>query len=210
MGKGTIYYDCSRKCDRPNAPERSKNCWRVEITIDGQRYRHRSKDRKDCEEWLLAVKSGRIDPTNNKADWMRMEQYKDECIRIEEIITSAAEEATLMYEYQMSKDISDINEYITKRLLPHMIYYCVHTLHLSKEKTQNASKESLALLLTRIVGGRPVVNFTHTCKRMLRVYKSKGNFFYYEKVPKDVELMVNKIDFSPLAELWKVTKDKRI
>ncbi len=206
-GKGTIYYDNSVKGDGPN---RFKSCWRAEITIDKQRYRHRSKDRIDCEEWLKAVRLGRIDPTNNKADWMRMEQRKDENIRIDEIITSAAEESTLMYEYRRTKNLDNINEYIIKRLLPHLTYYCAHSLRLGKENTITASKQSIALLLTRIVGGRPVTNFTFTCKRMLRLYKSKGNFFYYEKAPKNVELMVNRIDFSPLKELWKVTKDKRI
>jgi hypothetical protein len=65
-------------------------------------------------------------------------------------------------------------------------------------------------LLTRITAGKPVMNFTATCKRMLRVHKQRGDFFYYENTPEAVKLMVNRIDMSALADLYKVTKDRRI
>ena len=106
-----------------------KDCYRAEITISGQRYRHRSKDREDCERWLKAVRTGKIKPTDNKADWWRMEQRKDDNVRIDEIIVSAAEEAVLLYDYHQTGDITAINDYLVKRLLPHMVYYCAHTLH---------------------------------------------------------------------------------
>ena len=54
------------------------------------------------------------------------------------------------------------------------------------------------------------MNFTATCKRMLRVHKQRGDFFYYEKAPEQVRLMVNKLNLDALAEVWKVTKDRRI
>lgn len=100
---------------------------------------------------------------------------------------------------------------ITQRLLPHMVYYCAHTLRLGQTRTQTASKQAIALLLTRIVQGRPVPNFTNSCKRMLRTYRQRGDFFYYEtNAPRDVQHIVHGIDFAPLAELYKITKDKRI
>jgi hypothetical protein len=45
---------------------------------------------------------------------------------------------------------------------------------------------------------------------MLRVRKETGSFSYYDKPPKEVKMMVNKINFSELAEVWKVTKDRRL
>jgi hypothetical protein len=45
---------------------------------------------------------------------------------------------------------------------------------------------------------------------MLRVYKQRGDFFYYEQAPEEVKLMVNRINFDGLAEVWKVTKDRRL
>ena len=209
ISTGTIYHDTASKGWK-NGKRVFKDCWRAEITISGQRYRHRSKDRKDCEDWLAAVCQGRIRPTDNKADWWRMEQRKDEATRIDEIIVSQAEEAVLLYEYHQTGDLGKINEYLEKRLLPHMAYYCAHTLGFGQDRTLTASRQAAALLLTRIVAGRPVLNFTSTCKRMLRLHKKHGNFFFYEKVPEQVQLMVNGMNLDGLAELYKVTKDRRI
>ena len=206
---GTIYHDCGSKGWK-NGKRYFKDCYRAEITISGQRYRHRSKDRKDCEDWLNAVKQGKIKPTDNKADWWRMEQRKDEAVRIDEIIVNAAEESVMLYDYHQTGDLTAINDYIVKRLLPHMAYYCAHTLNFGKDRTITASRQAIALLLTRITAGKPVMNFTATCKRMLRVHRQRGDFFYYEKAPEQVRLMVNKLNLDALAEVWKVTKDRRI
>ena len=45
---------------------------------------------------------------------------------------------------------------------------------------------------------------------MLRVFKERGNFFYYENATEQVKIMVNKINFDSLAEVWRVTKDRRL
>ena len=206
---GTIYLDTGSKGWK-NGKRVFKNCYRAEITISGQRYRHRSKDRKDCEDWLKAVKQGRIRPTDNKADWWRMEQRKDDAVRIDEIIVSQAEEAVLLYDYHQTGDIAPINDYLVRRLLPHMAYYCAHTLQFGKDRTVTASRQAAALLLTRITAGKPVMNFTATCKRMLRMNKQRGDFFYYENAPEQVKLMVNGMNLDALAEVWKVTKDRRL
>ena len=206
---GTIEHDTSSKGWK-NGKRVFKDCWRAEIVISGQRYRHRSAERDDCVQWLKAVKQGRIKPTDNKADWWRMEQKKDEAVRIDEIIVSQAEESVMLYEYHQTGDLSAISDYLVKRLLPHMAYYCTHTLKFGKDRTITASRQAAALLLTRITAGKPVLNFTATCKRMLRVHKQRGDFFYYENAPEQVKLMVNKLDLSALEEIWKVTKDRRI
>ena len=39
---------------------------------------------------------------------------------------------------------------------------------------------------------------------------NRGDFWYYDKAPEAVKLMVNRIDMSALADLYKVTKDRRI
>ena len=207
---GTIYHDTASKGYNKSGKRVFKDCYRAEITISGQRYRHRSKDREDCERWLKAVRAGKIKPTDNKADWWRMEQRKDDNVRIDEIIVSAAEEAVLLYDYHQTGDITAINDYLVKRLLPHMVYYCAHTLHFGQDRTITASRQAAALLLTRITAGKPVMNFTATCKRMLRVHKERGDFFYYEKAPEQVRIMVNGMNLDGLAELYKVTKDRRI
>ena len=206
---GTIYHDTASKGWK-NGKRVFKDCYRAEITISGQRYRHRSKDREDCERWLKAVRTGKIKPTDNKADWWRMEQRKDDNVRIDEIIVSAAEEAVLLYDYHQTGDTEILYNYCIKALLPHMVYYCAHTLHFGQDRTITASRQAAALLLTRITAGKPVMNFTATCKRMLRTYKNRGDFWYYDKAPEAVKLMVNRIDMSALADLYKVTKDRRI
>ena len=207
--KGTVYHDTGSKGWK-SGKRVFKDVWRAEITIDGQRFRHRGGDRLDCERWLQAIKRGDIHPTDNKADWWRMEQHKDEEARIDELIVSAAEEANIVYEYRQTGDTEILYNYCIKALLPHMVYYCAHSLHLGRDRSLTCSRQAVGLILTKIVGGRPVTNITFTCKRMLRTYKNRGDFWYYDKAPEAVKLMVNRIDMSALAELYKVTKDRRI
>ena len=207
--KGTIYHDTGSSGWK-NGKRIFKDCWRAEIMIDGERFRHRSADRLDCEQWLRAIKRGDIHPTDNKADWWRMEQHKDEETRIDELIVSAAEEANIVYEYRQTGDTEILYNYCIKALLPHMVYYCAHTLHLGKDRSLTCSRQAVGLILTKIVGGRPVTNITFTCKRMFRTYKNRGDFWYYDKAPESVKLMVNRIDMSALADLYKVTKDRRL
>ena len=206
---GTIERDLGSKGWKGNK-RAFKDCWRAVITVNGQRYRYRAHSREECREWLKAVCEKRILPTDNSADWWRMEQTKDESARIDEIIVSQAEEAVMLYDYHQTGDTSVICDYLTKRLLPHMMYYAAHTLKLGQESSLRAARQAAGLLLVRITTGRPVLNFTATFKRMLRVYKQRGDFFYYDNVPEQVKLMVNKINFDGLAEVWKVTKDRRI
>ena len=206
---GSIEHERSSKGWK-NGKRVFKDNWRAVIMVNGQRYRHRGGSREECSEWLRAVLQKKILPTDNKADWWRMEQRRDEKARIDEIIVSQAEESVMLYDYHQTGDITKINDYLIKCLLPHMMYYAAHTLHLGRTSTITASKQAAGLLLTRITANRPVLNFTSTCKRMLRVYKQRGDFFYYEKAPEEVKLMVNKINFDGLAEVWKVTRDKRI
>ena len=206
---GTIYHDHSSG-GWQNGKRVFKDCWRAEIVIAGDRFRHRSKDRDDCVAWLKAVKQGKIKPTDNKADWWRMEQRKDEEARIDELIVSAAEEANIVYEYRQTGDAEILYNYCIKALLPHMVYYCAHSLHMGRDRSLTCSRQAVGLILTKIVGGRPVTNITFTCKRMLRTYKNRGDFWYYDKAPEVVKLMINRIDMSALAELYKVTKDRRI
>ena len=207
--KGSIYHDHYSKGWK-NSKRVFNDRWCAEITIDGQRYKHRSVERMDCEDWLKAVRKGKIKPTDNQADWYRIEQKKDEAARIDEIIVSQAEESVMLYEYHQTGDLEKIFEYVVKRLLPHMAYYCAHTLGFGRDTTLVASKQAIALLLTRIVNGKPILSFTASCKKMLRVYKERGDFFYYERAPEKVKLMVNGINLEDLARIWKVTKDKRL
>ena len=206
---GSIYHDHYSKGWK-NGRRVFNNRWCAEITIEGQKYKHRSVERMDCEDWLKAVRKGKIKPTDNKADWYRIEQKKDEAVIIDEIIVSQAEESVMLYEYHQSGDLTKIYEYVVKRLVPHMAYYCAHTLRFGRDTTLVASRQAIALLLTRIVNGKPIYSFTGACKRMLRVYKERGNFFYYENAPEQVKLMVNGINLEDLARIWKVTKDKRL
>lgn len=103
-----------------------------------------------------------------------------------------------------------IYKYVTERLLPHSIYYCCHTLNMGRATSLDTAVTATSILLTRIAAGKPITNFTASIKKMLRVRKETGSFSYYDKPPKEVKLLVNKINFSELAEVWKVTKDRRL
>ena len=206
---GTIYKDTSSKGIR-NGKRVFANRYIAEITIDGIRYRYRSRHKSLCTDWIKAVKMGRIKPTDNKADWWRMEQKHDKEVRYDEIIVSAAEEAMLLYDYHHTNDISNINNYVVSRLVPHLVYYCCHTLHLGQKTSTRYVLQAIGLLYQRITAGTPVPNFTATCKRMLKVRREHKDFWYYEQAPSAVKMVIDGIDLSMLAEVWKVTKDRRL
>lgn len=208
--QGCIYQDHSSK-GIVNGKRVYCKRWVAEIYIDNQRYRRRSYNKSDVVEWIKAVRMGKIKPTDNKADWIRMEQRKDLPTRYDEVIVSAVEESHLVYEYHQTGDLQPICEYMTNRLLPHMIYYCCHTLNLGRSTSINYALQAGALILRDIDAGKPVTNMTRQCKRMLRVRKAHKSFWYYEKdAPEHIKNIVNGLDLTPLAEVWNLTKDRRL
>ena len=96
--KGCIYEEYHNKgCVRGRKRGTGYIRYVAEIVVAGKRFRHRSMDREKVEDWLNAVRSGRIKPTQKGADWMMMEQRKDMELRAYETIVSAAEEAVLLH-----------------------------------------------------------------------------------------------------------------
>jgi hypothetical protein len=172
-------------------------------------FRHRGSQ-TDCEEWLKAVRNGRISPRDYGADWYLVEQRRDMEKRFEEMILSAAEEAMLAAQYTADKNLKPISDYMTQRLLPHMIYYCAHVLNMGRKTALDASTQCIAIMLENIAAGKPITNFTRYGKRMLRVRKAHRDFWYYEKVPQNIRLIIDGIDYKPLEEIYKLTKLKKI
>lgn len=206
---GCVYQDTYSKGIK-NHHRTYHNRWVAEIQIGGVHFRHRSADKADCEEWLKAVRNGRISPRDCGADWYLVEQRRDMEKRFEEMILSAAEEAMLAAQYTANKDLKPISDYMTQRLLPHMIYYCAHVLNMGRKTALDASTQCIAIMLENIAAGKPITNFTRYGKRMLRVRKAHRDFWYYEKVPQDIRLIIDGIDYKPLEEIYKLTKLKKI
>lgn len=189
--------------------QRKENRWQARIKVRGVVYRHRASSRYACEDWLRAVLDKRILPSDTGADWLRAEQKKDMMARYRQMASINCEEGGLIYNYYETGDLEPLREYIEKSLLPHLVYYCCHTLQLGLKNSMIYSKEAIALLLTKISANRPVMNMTALCKRICRT-KRNGDTYYFDHMPKDMRMVVNKVDYAPLEQLWKVTKDKRI
>ena len=206
---GCVYQDTYSKGIKNNH-RTYHNRWVAEIQIGGVHFRHRSADKTDCEAWLKAVRNGRITPRDCGADWYLVEQRRDMEKRFEEMILSAAEEAMLAAQYSADKNLKPISDYMTQRLLPHMIYYCAHVLNMGRKTALDASTQCIAIMLENIAAGKPITNFTRYGKRMLRVRKAHRDFWYYEKVPQNIRLIIDGIDYKPLEEIYKLTKLKKI
>lgn len=206
---GCVYQDTYSKGIKNNH-RTYHNRWVAEIQIGGVHFRHRSADKADCEAWLKAVRNGRISPRDYGADWYLVEQRRDMEKRFEEMILSAAEEAMLAAQYTADKNLKPISDYMTQRLLPHMIYYCAHVLNMGRKTALDASTQCIAIMLENIAAGKPITNFTRYGKRMLRVRKAHRDFWYYEKVPQNIRLIIDGIDYKPLEEIYKLTKLKKI
>ena len=207
---GSICHDRSSTGTRKNGQKYFHDRWVGEFQVGDVKFRYKNRDRMAVEEWVKAVRSGRIRPWDNKADWLLMEQKKDLEAQYGEKICYAAEESYLMFMYHNDHDLEPIKQYMTHRLMPHLTYYSCHTLHMGQDSALASVKHCIALLLTEITAGKPVTNFTKAAKRMMRVRKSHGNFWYYEKAPRDVKLIVDGIDYKPLAEIYQLTRDNRI
>lgn len=205
---GNIHRDTYSK-GRKKGRQVKYDCYKAEITVHGIRYRRREKTRDACAEWLKAVISKKILPSDNKADWLRSEQHKDMAARYDEMAATNCEEGLIVYDYYQTGDITPLAEYIEKSLLPHLVYYSCHTIGLGRKTSIIYSREAVALILTRIAAHRLVMNMTALAKRIIRT-KRYGNTFYYDHMPKDMRLIVDGVDYTPLEQLWKVTRDKRL
>ena len=198
---------CSRGHRRDR--RREENRYEARIQVHGEIFRHRSSSRYDCEDWLRAVLEKKILPSDTSADWLRAEQRKDMMARYQQMTTIQCEESELIYNYYATGDITPLSEYIEKSLLPHLVWYSCHTLQLGLKNSIIYSREAVALLLTKISAYRPVMNMTALCKRICKT-KRNGDTLYFDHMPKDMKNVVNGVDYSPLEELWKVTKERRI
>ena len=203
---GTVYKDEASAGQGKGYKDR----WIGEFYCGGVHFRHRSKNKAECEEWRRAVRMGRIKPWDNGPDWRKVEQSKYLDVKYGEKIISAAEEACLLLNYHETDNLEPICDYMEGRLLPHMMFYCAHTLSMGRRTAIDAVVQCAGIILTDIVQGKPVSNFTKQAKRMLRVRKAHRSFWYYEKAPVDVRTFVDGIDYSILSEVWSVTKDKRL
>lgn len=207
---GSIWHDNSSTGRRKDGKLYFHDRWVGEFQVGDVKFRYKNRDRMAVEKWVKAVRSGRIRPWDNKADWLLMEQKKDLEAQYSEKICCAAEESYLMFMYHNDHDLGPIKQYMTHRLMPHLTYYSCHTLHMGQDSALASVKHCIALLLTEITAGKPVTNFTKAAKRMMRVRKFHGSFWYYEKAPRDVKLIVDGIDYKPLAEIYQLTRDNRI
>ena len=179
------------------------------IMVHGKVYKHRARTRYECQDWLNAVLSKKILPSDNKADWLRAEQRKDIAARYSEMQAESTEENLLLYKYYSEGNVEPLYEYIESCLLPHLVYYGCHTLSLGRKNAIVYSREAVSLLLTKIAYNRPVYSITALCKRIMKI-KRNGDTHYYDHMPKDMRLVVDRVDYAPLEKLWEVTRDKRI
>ena len=206
---GSVYEDTSSNGIQ-SGTQRMRKRWVAEFYVGSVHFRHRSKYRIECEEWAKAVRMGRIKPWENGPDWRRLEQKKNLEMRYGEKIISAAEEACLLLKYHETNDLTDICDYMQRRMLPHMIYYSARSLRLGRKTVIDAAVQCVGILLTDITAGKPVTDFTRQAKRMMRIYKAHRSFWYYDKAPQDIRNIVDGLDLSGLSDIWKLTKDKRI
>ena len=206
---GSIYEDYSSN-GKQSGKQRKRMRWVAEFYVGSVHFRHRSQNRIECEEWAKAVRMGRIKPWENGPDWRKLEQKKNLEMRYGEKIISAAEEACLLLKYHETKDLTDICDYMQRRMLPHMIYYSARSLGLGRKTAIDAAVQCVGILLTDITAGKPVTDFTRQAKRMMRIYKAHRSFWYYDKAPQDIKNIIDGLDLSGLDDIFKLTKDKRI
>lgn len=205
--QGTIYHDHYSKGYK-SGKKVTHDRWCAEIMIERQRYRHRSTSYDECVDWLKAIKMMRIKPGEDYRVWLKAETGRRTHEEVVERVETAAREAMLILEYQTTRSFNKINEYVRESLLPRLIYYALYTLKFNGRETLDVCAHAVAILYTRIDADIPVTNFTGSCRRMLRVRKQHGDFFFYEKMPEKIGIALKDLDLSNLGKVT-ILKDRR-
>ena len=130
---------------------------------------------------------------------MTMEQRKNRCRQLEQ-------EARLTAEYFESRDFSSINRHVERVVIPQLNAYCRNTIQLRAVEVESAVYGAVAIFYTYLYADCVITNYVRYMSKLLRVYKERGNFGYYDRVPEPVHREVENLDFSDLKTIYKVSK----
>lgn len=112
-------------------------------------------------------------------------------------------EAGLTREFLDTRDFSNINHHVEKRLLPILEDYCLRTIYVGVSTAKLIVPECLARMYECIDNGMCLYNYERYCKKLLLNYKKNGSFGVTGKVPKPIWAEVEQLNLDCLWERYK-------
>ncbi len=118
------------------------------------------------------------------------------------------EEATMTKNYFETLDMSPINKHVEEYLYMCLMKYCKETLFLGDMTALNIVPEAIARMYECIMNGMCLYNYERYCKKILLNYKKNKSFGFTGKVPKRIEINIDKLNLDCLWERYKKIKSK--
>lgn len=114
-------------------------------------------------------------------------------------------EAQMIQRYRQSHDFTEINQYIEKKALPYINFYC--SMYHMREYIHDVVPSAVAVLYMRLSGGKAVYTITKQITSILKVYKKLNRFDHYDRIPENVFVAVEQINFEDLSNKYIVKRN---
>lgn len=115
-------------------------------------------------------------------------------------------EAQIIQRYRKSHDFTEINRYIEKKALPYINFYC--TMYHMRQYIHDIVPSAVAVLYMRLSGGKAVYTITKQICSILKVYKKLNRFDHYDRIPENVFVAVEQINFEDLNNKYIVKRNR--
>lgn len=115
-------------------------------------------------------------------------------------------EAQMIQRYRKSHDFTEINQYIEKKALPYINFYC--TMYHMRQYIHDIVPSAVAVLYMRLSGGKAVYTITKQICSILKVYKKLNRFDHYDRIPENVFVAVEQINFEDLNNKYIVRRNR--
>lgn len=115
-------------------------------------------------------------------------------------------EAQMIQRYRQSHDFTEINQYIEKKALPYINFYC--TMYHMRQYIRDIVPSAVAVLYMRLSGGKAVYTITKQICSILKVYKKLNRFDHYDRIPENVFVAVEQINFEDLNNKYIVKRNR--
>lgn len=115
-------------------------------------------------------------------------------------------EAQMIQRYRKSHNFTEINQYIEKKALPYINHYC--TMYRMRQYIHDIVPSAVAVLYMWLSGGKPVYTITKQICSILKVYKKLNRFDHYDRIPENVFVAVEQINFEDLSNKYIVKRNR--
>lgn len=126
--------------------------------------------------------------------------------QIDEDLERHIQEAQMIQRYRQSHDFTEINQYIEKKALPYINFYC--TMYHMRQYIHDIVPSAVAVLYMRLSGGKAVYTITKQICSILKVYKKLNRFDHYDRIPENVFVAVEQINFEDLNNKYIVKRNR--